>query len=73
MQEKKHPGWPEDVIHQAAILGEEAGEILKAAIDVHYNNGSIDDLRKEIAQTGAMAIRMLINLTPLAGGANCKR
>ena len=29
----KHPTWPVDHIHAAAILGEEAGEVLQAALD----------------------------------------
>ncbi len=60
--QKKHPGWPDDVIHQAAIMGEEAGESIQAAIDVYYAQGSLEKLKKEVAQTGAMAIRILMNL-----------
>jgi hypothetical protein len=60
--EKKHPCWPEDVIHAVGILTEEAGEAMKEAIDVTCTGKSTDDLKKELAQTGAMAIRALINL-----------
>lgn len=60
--EKKHPCWPDDVIHAVAILTEEAGEAMKEAIDVTYVGKSINDLKKELAQTGAMAIRALLNL-----------
>lgn len=60
--EAKHPGWPDDKIHAVAILIEEAGEAMQAAIDCVYAGGSIADLRKELAQTGAMAIRALLHL-----------
>jgi len=33
-----------------AIMAEEAGESLRVAIDLVYNNGSLDNLKKEIAQ-----------------------
>lgn len=60
--EEKHPGWPDDVIHAVAIMVEEAGEAMQAALDVHYRGRDIEDLRIELAQTGAMAIRALIHL-----------
>lgn len=60
--EKKHPGWPPDPVHGAAILAEEAGEAVQAALDVIYANGSRERLIHELAQTGAMAIRNLIHL-----------
>ncbi|MFS7242298.1 hypothetical protein AB6849_18445 [Serratia proteamaculans] len=60
--EKKHPTWPTDTVHATAILNEEAGELTQAAIDYHYHNGSLEKVRREAAQVGAMAIRVLINL-----------
>jgi NTP pyrophosphatase (non-canonical NTP hydrolase) len=60
--EDKHHGWPEDKIHAVGILVEEAGEAMQAALDHNYRNGSLDKLKKELAQTGAMAIRALVNL-----------
>jgi hypothetical protein len=66
--EELHPFWPIDVIHQAAIVGEEAGEVLKAAIDLHYKDEAEHpiiraqhrrDLITELVQTGAMVHRML--------------
>jgi NTP pyrophosphatase (non-canonical NTP hydrolase) len=60
--EAKHPSWPEDVIHGAAILAEEAGEVIQAAIDVHYYGRSLHELRRELVQVGAMAVRNLIHL-----------
>jgi len=60
--EDKHPGWPHDVIHSAAIAMEEAGELIKEAIDFHFGRGDRDRLLKEAAQTGAMIIRFLIHI-----------
>ncbi len=65
--ETKHPVWPTDQIHAVGILIEEAGESMQAAIDCHYAGGSLEKLRTELAQTGAMALRALINL-PTANG-----
>jgi hypothetical protein len=59
---EKHPRWPVDVIHQAAVLAEEAGEVVKAALDMTYAGGSVKDVYKEARQVGAMAIRLLVNL-----------
>ena len=61
--EVKFPGWPDDLVYGAAILAEEAGEVVKAAVDLFYGRGTRLDLVKEIAQTGAMAIRYLIYMS----------
>ncbi|HEC62731.1 hypothetical protein LCGC14_2197380 [marine sediment metagenome] len=60
--EEKFPEWPTDVIHAAAIVAEESGELVKAAIDFHYGRGSKSELLREAVQTGAMAFRFLIDL-----------
>lgn len=60
--EIKHPGWPDDPIHAVAIMIEEAGESMQAAIDLYYGKGTVDHLCEELAQTGAMAIRALMHL-----------
>ena len=59
---KKWPEWPTDLIHQVAIMQEEAGEATRASLNYVYENGSLEDLRKELIQTGAMVVRCLINL-----------
>ena len=58
----KFPGFPEDPIHAASILGEEAGEVIKAALQYTYQDGVKGDMIKEAVQTGAMAIRFLMNI-----------
>jgi NTP pyrophosphatase (non-canonical NTP hydrolase) len=55
----KFPSWPDDPIHAAAILSEEAGEVTKAANEFYFENGSSLEMVKEAVQVGAMAIRFL--------------
>ncbi|WP_432322875.1 hypothetical protein [Yersinia enterocolitica] len=57
-----HPKWPTDALHAVSILTEESGELMKAAIEYHYNNGDIEAVREEAVQTGAMALRVLLNI-----------
>ena len=76
--EHKHPGWPTDSLRRAAILVEEAGEVLQATLNMieHVetlrSNPSLEHqietwrlnnlILTEVAQTGAMALRYLINV-----------
>jgi NTP pyrophosphatase (non-canonical NTP hydrolase) len=61
--EEKFPGWPDDPVHGAAIVAEEAGELQKAALDFYYGRHlSADEMKKEAAQTAAMGIRFLLGL-----------
>jgi NTP pyrophosphatase (non-canonical NTP hydrolase) len=69
--EKKHPGWHHDPVRQAAILVEEAGEVMQATLNMVEEAEAVGQttllprLQKktlhEVAQTGAMALRYLIN------------
>ena len=59
---KKYPDWPDDMVHQAAIVSEESGELIRAVLNHVYHDGSIEDVRNEAIQTAAMAIRFLENL-----------
>ncbi len=56
-----HPNWPKDPIHQAAIITEEAGEVLQAANNYVYHTASQDKIREEVIQTAAMCLRWLEN------------
>lgn len=61
---KQWPGWPADPVHAAAVIAEETGELVQACLDFTYALPSYygDSIRKEAAQVGAMAIRMLMHL-----------
>lgn len=54
------PWWPKDIVHAAAIVAEEAGEVLKAANEIRWQHKSTnqEDLKKEIIQTIAMCVRL---------------
>ena len=59
---EKYPNWPDDVIHGAAIVSEESGELIRAALNHIYHADDIEEVRKEAIQTAASAIRLLQNL-----------
>ncbi len=59
--EKKFPYWPKDSIHASAIINEEAGELIRAALQYHYESGEISELKKEAIQCAAMCVRFLKN------------
>ena len=60
--ETKHPGWPRDVVHGAAIAAEECGSMVKAAVDLYYHRGSRQQLKKETLHMIAMGFRLLMHL-----------
>lgn len=68
--ERKFPGWPTDAVHATAIMMEEAGEATKAAIDYHHHRGKLKDVKAELVQTGAMALRALIHLKSYKRGSD---
>ena len=59
-----HPEWPTDQIHAAAIVCEESGELMRAAINYEYGSDEpcakgYLEMRKEAIHTAATAIRFL--------------
>ena len=56
----KWPGWPDDPVHGAAVVAEEAGEAVQAALDIVYGGKRTkDDLLRELTHTAGTAIRMI--------------
>jgi hypothetical protein len=67
--EKEFPRWPADVVHAAAIVAEESGELTQAALDFYYwRSESIEFMKREAVQTAATAIRFLYALEDAAAG-----
>lgn len=58
---RKHPDWPEDIIHAAVILFEEAGELAKACLDFVYFDGIERNVRDEAISVATMAERFLLH------------
>lgn len=55
-----HPTWPEDSIYQAAIVQEEAGELIRAALQHELDDEARQPMETEAVQTAAMALRFLL-------------
>lgn len=65
--EEKFPWWPDDLIHGAAIVAEESGELIQATLQNKYEKGGFSKMKIEAIQTGAMAVRFLIDLSKRDG------
>jgi len=63
---RKHPTWPRDAVHAAAIVAKEMGELHQAAFDFAYRRYPTKDrMAKEARQLAAMAVRFHLNLERL--------
>ena len=60
--ESIHPKWPSDPVHAAAILSEEAGEVVKAVNNVATKHKGDSDYLTEAIQCAAMCVRFLKNI-----------
>ena len=58
---RKLHDWPDDLIHQVAVIAEEAGEVVQAANNHVYGAASKDKIREEVIQTAATCLRYLEN------------
>jgi hypothetical protein len=57
-----HPVWPTDTIHATFLMMEEAGEVVQAVNNLIWGHkgGTVADVRKEIIETMAMCLRLLV-------------
>jgi hypothetical protein len=62
LAEKKYPRWPDDLVHGAAIIGEEVGEIIRATLNNYYHGDKIENIKKEAVHTAVTAIRLILFL-----------
>lgn len=62
-----HPRWPDDWIHAAAIVAEESGELVRAALRCTYEDGHDDEMRTEAIHTAATAIRFVAMMQQTEG------
>ena len=65
---KKHPVWPKCNIKRAALVAEEAGELIREANQLDEDKGSLLHLKMEAIQTASTALRMVTVLGE--GGGN---
>ncbi len=75
----KHPVWPPDAVSRAAIVSEEAGEVIREANHIREGHGDPKALRLELIQTAGTCIRMInimdtekSNAVPVYQGAKIK-
>lgn len=61
--ERKHPNFALGTLDQAAVVAEESGELIRAALQHKYEDGSLKEVIKEAIQTAATCIRLL-KVTP---------
>jgi len=57
--QKVNGALPSDFVYQAAIVAEEAGELVKAALKLRYEGGTVEQIRKEALHTAATCVRLL--------------
>ncbi len=57
---KKHPAFPTDIVHIAAVVTEEAGEVAKAANHCYESNESIFNVEGELQHTAATCLRAML-------------
>ena len=53
--------WPDKMSHQIAVIIEEGGEAVRAALNHVYEGGSIEEVVKEVTEVSATAYRLLEN------------
>jgi NTP pyrophosphatase (non-canonical NTP hydrolase) len=62
VQDNKWGDQQHDIYKFLAILGEEVGEVNKAALHTEYGGPEAGKIREELVQVAAVAVKMLENL-----------
>lgn len=65
----KFPNFPRDLIHRVAIVNEESGEAVQAAVQAMYEGGQVSQVREELIQTAAMCVRAIQSIDEIRSGA----
>jgi NTP pyrophosphatase (non-canonical NTP hydrolase) len=60
--QSKHPTWPTDPLHAAAIVAEEVGELQQAILQATYDDGDCNRIREEALDVAASALRFVLSL-----------
>lgn len=61
---EKHPTMGKDYVHAAAVVCEEAGELVRAALQTMYEDGKYYLMHREAVQVGATALRFCTEGAP---------
>ena len=61
LAEKVHPQWPNDIIHAAAIIAEESGELMQACLNYVYSDGGLKEIEDEAMSVAAMVHRFMLH------------
>jgi len=56
---KKHPDFPDDLVHRVSIVNEESGEAIRAALQAMFEGHPVSLVRKELIETAAMCVRVI--------------
>lgn len=57
----KHSLWPDDLVHGAAIVSEQAGGLLKSCLAAEMTDEQRQRARQEAKQVAVVAIRFILN------------
>lgn len=67
---EKFPKWPTDFVDSVAIMAEESGETVKAALQYKWEGKPKHEIYKEAAQTAAMCFRVMVHILDSEATAN---
>lgn len=58
--QEKYDNMGIDMVHAAAVVAEESGELVRAALQHYYDRAPVDAVVTEATQTAAMGIRFIL-------------